>query len=791
MYSLVSFKNKQIFTRTYKNMQKQIQSLINRSVKAQTQLWFDQRNKNLSGTDMGIIIGANSSVNCQDLIERKKNNFSISDNKYLRHGRKYEPVAIELLEKKLDVNIQEIGYITSEDYENFGATPDGITIYNNEIVLVEIKCPLSRKISGIISLAYYAQIQMQLLSTNLKTCLFYECEFEEMDKNTYNFYSGEKGFNESVNEYWKLKNQNLMVIKRDQTFLDKYLPKMRVFYRNMNSRKRKLAEIDDVKEYVPYITKSYLKDYSNNNKFDSWLKMHGRKHYPEYISESVFTDEINKKINLFKKQFIEKLVVECQQNNLLYTVIPHSTFYHEYQEIMTAEHMKRKYDVIINPVLSYENYVSNPTCLISKEAMKKLFGINTSNQYHVFNKVGKNLQFKANNEDLSSDKKHTQYKLRNLFDSFVLYKKMNVMSESFLVGNKSYYKKNKETVYNDDIKVVKFSFDNDDYNKIIPDYTKWVTEIKSKKNDKYCYKTDESYRPFLESNDTSGYAELKKYIIRQTNDVQMMYSVGSSVAQKLYNKYSIKEWNDKLFLNGDILNDVGISSVNQSIIKEIFQYNNGNNKELLYSPNKGNFNNQEGWMKKNKLELYIDFETINDFLGPVNMIYMVGMWIVYPNGSTEFKCYFAKTLDHSGEKDIVVQWLKDIKSMERKYSTTAKCFCWSDAENTFIKQFNKTHNMNVNVEFIDLLKILKRETILVKDNLEGFSLKSYVKYMNHHGLIKRNYKVDCNSGDKSIISAIKYYEDNDRKEYNDLIKYNEIDCAVMHELLVSIRGYFN
>jgi uncharacterized protein YprB with RNaseH-like and TPR domain len=74
--------------------------------------------------------------------------------------------------------------------------------------------------------------------------------------------------------------------------------------------------------------------------------------------------------------------------------------------------------------------------------------------------------------------------------------------------------------------------------------------------------------------------------------------------------------------------------------------------------------------------------------------------------------------------------------------------------------------------------------------LTGFSIKDYVKHMHHHGLITRNYKLDCNSGDKSIISAIKYYEDNDTKELEDLIKYNEVDCAVMHEIISAFRNKY-
>ena len=55
---------------------------------------------------------------------------------------------------------------------------------------------------------------------------------------------------------------------------------------------------------------------------------------------------------------------------------------------------------------------------------------------------------------------------------------------------------------------------------------------------------------------------------------------------------------------------------------------------------------------------------------------------------------------------------------------------------------------------------------------------------------KLNYKLECNSGDKSIISALEYYNNNDIDKYWNLIKYNEIDCTIMYEILTYIRNYY-
>ena len=63
--------------------------------------------------------------------------------------------------------------------------------------------------------------------------------------------------------------------------------------------------------------------------------------------------------------------------------------------------------------------------------------------------------------------------------------------------------------------------------------------------------------------------------------------------------------------------------------------------------------------------------------------------------------------------------------------------------------------------------------------------------MYKHNMIKRNYKLDCNAGDLSIISAINYYKNDDKKEYDDLIKYNETDCIVMFDIINYLRKQYN
>lgn len=64
-------------------------------------------------------------------------------NKYVKHGIKYESVAIELFSRDSKQKIVPYGFVTSKDYPWLGYSPDGIIVknFNEPTKLVEIKCP--------------------------------------------------------------------------------------------------------------------------------------------------------------------------------------------------------------------------------------------------------------------------------------------------------------------------------------------------------------------------------------------------------------------------------------------------------------------------------------------------------------------------------------------------------------------------------------------------------------------------------------------------------------------------
>jgi len=94
------------------------------------------------------------------------------------HGQKYEDVVCDIYRNKYNTEIIDFGIIQHEKYSWLGASPDGIT---PDGVMIEIKCPYRRKITGIPPLYYWIQVQLQLEVCDLDECHFVEYEFTEFE----------------------------------------------------------------------------------------------------------------------------------------------------------------------------------------------------------------------------------------------------------------------------------------------------------------------------------------------------------------------------------------------------------------------------------------------------------------------------------------------------------------------------------------------------------------------------------------------------------------------------------
>ena len=140
--------------------------------------WYKFRRERLTASDIGTILGSNSYGCPEEVLVKKCGVDTYSWSAACQHGIKYEPITTILYASLNRTNVWEYGCITHPRHAFIGASPDGIT---DEGIMVEIKNPYSRTITGIPKMSYYDQMQIQLEVCGLDICDFVESSIKEYD----------------------------------------------------------------------------------------------------------------------------------------------------------------------------------------------------------------------------------------------------------------------------------------------------------------------------------------------------------------------------------------------------------------------------------------------------------------------------------------------------------------------------------------------------------------------------------------------------------------------------------
>lgn len=151
--------------------------------------WYKMREGMLTASNIAPILGECPYGSARKVLMQKAGitpdtfvgNFST------QWGVKYEPIACKIYELRTGAHINAFGLVPH--YSNFqpqddftqpltflGASPDGIT---DDGIMLEIKCPTSREITGVPPRTYWVQMQIQMECCNLDMCHFLECKFSE------------------------------------------------------------------------------------------------------------------------------------------------------------------------------------------------------------------------------------------------------------------------------------------------------------------------------------------------------------------------------------------------------------------------------------------------------------------------------------------------------------------------------------------------------------------------------------------------------------------------------------
>ena len=161
-------------------LREQVERLIKIPQPEQRSLeWYELRDSMLTASDWGTILGMNPYSNSNSLLLKKcGKDVPFPSNPAIDWGVKYEEVAVKIYERRNGVEVLEFGCIRHPTIDYLGASPDGIS---RDGIMLEIKCPSKREITGVIPKYYWCQVQAQLEVCELDRCDFLECNLKEYD----------------------------------------------------------------------------------------------------------------------------------------------------------------------------------------------------------------------------------------------------------------------------------------------------------------------------------------------------------------------------------------------------------------------------------------------------------------------------------------------------------------------------------------------------------------------------------------------------------------------------------
>ena len=166
-----------------------------------THEWYQSRHSMITASNIYKVLGSEAIYNslvyekCKPLVISTENEY-INTCSSLHKGVKYEPVSVMIYEHLYpDCTVDtEFGCFPHPIHSFIGASPDGIVTAGSRLGhMLEIKNIVNREITGIPSLAYWIQTQIQMHVCDLEICDFLETCFRE--------FKSDSEFYENVGEY--------------------------------------------------------------------------------------------------------------------------------------------------------------------------------------------------------------------------------------------------------------------------------------------------------------------------------------------------------------------------------------------------------------------------------------------------------------------------------------------------------------------------------------------------------------------------------------------------------------
>ena len=364
-----------------------------------------------------------------------------------------------------------------------------------------------------------------------------------------------------------------------------------------------------------------------------------------------------------------------------------------------------------------------------------------------------------------------------------------ILSKALFIERNLNNNKYKHEIFNPFYKpgIIEFlDFDNN-YKNVTLNAINWLKDLNMNYNK---WKLNPPSNNYLYPNMNNQYDGKYKYVKQQiADDIGEITNLWNCSVENrnLAFKHNIKSWKSKK-CNSKLL---GIKGKNSIIIDKIINFHKNSKKIINIDKNIPNIKN---WQDKNKLSFYVDFETFNGNF--TEIIFMIGLGWEF-NNNWYYKNYIINNISYEEEKYIFNEFINNIDNISRKYNEiNPNIYHWSKAEPILFNKMNKrNNNIFKNINWFDFLDIFKENLILIK-NCYNFSLKNIANEMYKNNFIKTIWDDnDISNGLDAMYMGWEIYQNNDNVKNStvmkNIIKYNEIDCKVVYEIVNYLRNYLN
>ena len=234
-----------------------------------SQEWLALRGTMLTASDLATALGDNPYEKPSDLLLKKCGAVKWDGNAATAHGTLLEPIARDMYDARYNRKSHEIGLVQHPVHKWLGGSPDGVT---EDGRLIEIKCPLTRKITPAVPKYYLPQIQLLLEVLDLEVCDFIQYRPAKTIRRCNECRACNLGvFSTGCEcEYAEYPDPDhpeefqVTEVVRDRAWFERILPVAKAFWDQVVLR-RKLGlcevESDDEDNSVPVVAAGLVKDY--------------------------------------------------------------------------------------------------------------------------------------------------------------------------------------------------------------------------------------------------------------------------------------------------------------------------------------------------------------------------------------------------------------------------------------------------------------------------------------------------------------------------------------------------